>query len=44
MIQILTYLLGVYLVFTGFEILQIAHMSGRSDRTTGLASRSERIF
>ena len=36
MIQILIYLLGVYLVFKGVEILQIALMSNRSDRTAGL--------
>ena len=36
MIQILTYLLGVYLVFKGFEILQIALMSNRVDRTIGI--------
>lgn len=35
MIQILTYLLAVYLVFKGFEILQIALMSNRTDRTAG---------
>jgi hypothetical protein len=36
MIQILTYLLAVYLVFKGFEILQIALMSSRADRTAGI--------
>jgi hypothetical protein len=36
MIQILTYLLAVYLVFKGFEILQIALMSNRTDRTAGI--------
>ncbi len=36
MIQILTYLLAVYLVFKGFEILQIALMSSRTDRTAGI--------
>jgi hypothetical protein len=36
MIQILTYLLCVYLVFKGFEILQIALMSPREDRGGGL--------
>jgi len=36
MIQILTYLLGVYLVFKGVEIFQIALMSSREERTGGL--------
>ena len=36
MIQILTYLLSVYLVFKGFEIFQIALMSTREDRAKGL--------
>ena len=36
MIQILTYLLAVYLIFKGFEILQIALMSNRTDRTAGI--------
>jgi hypothetical protein len=36
MIQILTYLLAVYLVFKGVEILQIALMSNRTDRTAGI--------
>jgi len=36
MIQILTYLLAVYLVFKGFEILQIAVMSNRESRTGGI--------
>jgi hypothetical protein len=36
MIQILIYLLAVYLVFKGFEILQIALMSTRIDRTAGI--------
>lgn len=36
MLQIMTYLLAVYLVFKGFEILQIALMSSREDRTAGL--------
>lgn len=36
MLQIITYLLCVYLVFKGFEILQIALMSGRSDRAAGI--------
>jgi hypothetical protein len=37
MVQILTYLLCVYLVFKGFEILQIALASTRTDRTLLLA-------
>ena len=36
MLQIITYLLCVYLVFKGFEILQIALMSGREDRAGGI--------
>jgi hypothetical protein len=36
MLQIITYLLCVYLVFKGFEILQIALMSGRDDRAGGI--------
>lgn len=32
MLQIMTYLLCVYLVFKGFEILQIALASSRADR------------
>ena len=32
MLQIITYLLCVYLVFKAFEILQIALMSNRDDR------------
>ena len=36
MIQILTYLLALYLVFKGFEILQIALMSNRTDRAGGI--------
>jgi len=36
MLQIITYLLCVYLVYKGFEILQIALMSSREDRTMGL--------
>ena len=36
MLQIITYLLCVYLVFKGFEILQIALMSGREDRSGGI--------
>ena len=37
MLQIITYLLCVYLVFKGVEILQIALMSSRQDRQSGLA-------
>lgn len=37
MLQIMTYLLCVYLVFKGFEILQIALMSNREDRAGGIA-------
>ena len=36
MLQIITYLLCVYLVFKGFEILQIALMSNREDRVGGI--------
>jgi len=36
MLQIMTYLLCVYLVFKGFEILQIALMSSREDRAGGI--------
>jgi len=36
MIQILTYLLAVYLVFKGVEILQIALMSNRPRRAEGV--------
>jgi len=36
MLQIVTYLLCVYLVFKGFEILQIALTSARQDRAAGL--------
>ena len=36
MIQILIYLLAVYLIFKAFEILQIAIMSSRADRRAGL--------
>lgn len=36
MLQIITYLLCVYLIFKGFEILQIALMSARSDRVGGI--------
>src|SRR4051794_41919378 len=37
MLQIITYLLSVYLVFKGFEILQIGLASTREDRTALLA-------
>jgi len=36
MFQIITYLLCVYLIFKGFEILQIALMSTRASRRAGL--------
>ena len=36
MLQIMTYLLCVYLVYKGFEILQIALMSNRENRTLGI--------
>jgi len=36
MLQILTYLLCVYLVFKGIEIFQIAFMSQRQERRAGL--------
>ena len=36
MIQILTYLLAVYLVFKAIEVFQIALMSGRADRKVGM--------
>ena len=36
MLQILTYLLGIYLVFKGVEIFQIALMSSRPNRLLGL--------
>jgi hypothetical protein len=36
MLQIITYLLCLYLVFKGFEILQIALMSAREDRAGGI--------
>jgi len=42
MLQIITYLLAVYLIFKGVEILQIGLASGRENRTPliiiGLAS------
>jgi hypothetical protein len=34
--QIMIYMLSVYLVFKGVEILQIAVMSARSNRTGGM--------
>jgi len=37
MLQIITYLLCVYLVFKGFEILQIALASSRPDRAGPIA-------
>ena len=37
MLQIITYLLCVYLVFKGFEILQIALMSPIEKKTFGVA-------
>ena len=37
MLQIITYLLCVYLVFKGFEIFQIALMSNRENRKVGLS-------
>jgi len=36
MIQILTYLLAVYLVFKGVEILQMALIRDRTERTAGI--------
>ncbi|MEP6922677.1 MAG: hypothetical protein ABI967_16250 [bacterium] len=36
LIEILIYMLAVYLVFKGVEIFQIALMSNRPDRTLGL--------
>lgn len=36
MIQIMTYLLCIYLVYKGFEIFQIALMSNREKREPGL--------
>jgi len=37
MLQIITYLLCVYLVFKGFEIFQLALVSAREDRRAALA-------
>jgi hypothetical protein len=36
MLQIMTYLLCVYLVFKGIEILQIALMSSKENRSAGI--------
>ncbi|MGP8049677.1 MAG: hypothetical protein ACLPYB_03620 [Desulfobaccales bacterium] len=36
MLQIMTYILCVYLIFKGIEILQIALMSNRENRTSGI--------
>jgi hypothetical protein len=36
MLQIITYLLCVYLVYKGWEILQIALMSNRENRKVGI--------
>jgi len=36
LMQIMIYMLAVYLVFKGIEIFQIALMSSRPDRTPGL--------
>lgn len=36
MLQILTYLLCVYLIFKGVEIFQIAFMSNRESRAAGM--------
>jgi len=36
LMQIMIYMLAVYLVFKGIEIFQIALMSVRSDRTGGI--------
>jgi hypothetical protein len=36
MLQIITYMLAVYLIFKGIEIFQIALMSSRSNRVAGL--------
>jgi len=36
MLQIITYLLCVYLVFKGFEILQLGITSNRQDRAAGI--------
>jgi hypothetical protein len=36
LMQIMIYMLSVYLIFKGVEILQIALMSGRANRTVGV--------
>ena len=36
LMQIMIYMLSVYLIFKGVEILQIALMSGRANRTGGV--------
>jgi uncharacterized membrane protein len=36
MLEIITYLLSVYLIFKGIEIYQIAKMSTREERSGGL--------
>lgn len=36
MLQIITYLLCVYLIYKGFEIFQTALMSPRENRTAGI--------
>ena len=36
LMQIMIYMLSVYLIFKGVEILQIALMSGRANRTLGV--------
>lgn len=36
LIQIMIYMLAVYLVFKGVEILQVALMSSRTNRTLGI--------
>jgi uncharacterized membrane protein len=37
MLEIITYLLCVYLIFKGVEIFQIAFMSSKEHRSTGMA-------
>lgn len=44
MLQIITYLLCVYLIFKGIEIFQIAQMSSREDRKSGLNLGTAMIF
>jgi uncharacterized membrane protein (DUF485 family) len=36
MLQIITYLLCVYLIYKGVEIFQVALMSNRTNRTAGI--------